>query len=621
VPDEVSKELGDFFTYIWGDTPGHIYLATLNQGTDFKQYMLPWPDKKAGIVKHVLAQSASGKDVYYSPALYKEKTRPTKDNVLGSHVNWVDFDHNAPTDWSVVEKVPEPTLVLQSSVAECQHVYWRSESLITDIEKLEDTNRALAYKLNADTSGWDADQLLRPPFTENYGWRNAEDRKKWYKNKPLPVTILRLSEDTRYSIDNFVNIGSAEQEYLHKIKLGDLPSLADTLALGNWSEDFYKQFKMTKEEAAASSPHKRSGALMKLAYYGAESGFSDEQIYVILDDADKRWDKYVKRSHAGREKVLKDTIARARAKHGYADPEDITFAGIIASADKPSVVEPRLVYDYTSFMEHAVDYNWYVKDLIAQQGFGYVTGLQSVGKTQFGVQLGITLAAGFDKFLIWDIPEGSVRKVLFLSLEMGMGPLQHIFKSIVPLYTKYERDIARNFHIAPLGQLLPADLDVGRAFVENLLTEHKPDVLFIDSLSAFSSQELTDEKSSKRLINFITKIRNKYGVAVYIVHHSRKKVAEQRVQTDMSDMYGNQFLFTQMDFAIHMRNLGPPRLVVVDCFKNRLAEEWPSFNIKRTNNLQYELEDANVGTTRKHQPTEQDSSSRGKPATGGFLSL
>ena len=33
---------------------------------------------------------------------------------------------------------------------------------------LEDRNRAIAYVMHADTSGWDADQILRPIRTTNH---------------------------------------------------------------------------------------------------------------------------------------------------------------------------------------------------------------------------------------------------------------------------------------------------------------------------------------------------------------------------------------------------------------------------------------------------------------------
>src|SRR5690606_37615681 len=139
------------------------------------------------------------------------------------------------------------------------------------------------------------------------------------------------------------------------------------LALGKWTEDFLRVFKMDKEEAAASSPHKRSGALMSLAYFGAENGMSDEQIYSVLDNADRRWEKYTTRSKAGRHKVFLDTIARARAKHGYLSVDDLTFAGLLSGADE-ATSNPKIVYTFEELLQLEINLAWTVKGLLHREG-------------------------------------------------------------------------------------------------------------------------------------------------------------------------------------------------------------------------------------------------------------
>src|SRR5690606_29582506 len=116
------------------------------------------------VVRHILKNSALGYNVFYSPALYRA-TKPIKENVMGSWFLWVDFDGNAPLSWEELESdisIPKPSLIIQSSLPTHQHCYWQLDEFLTDIETLEDRNRALAYHLKADTSGWDADQILRP---------------------------------------------------------------------------------------------------------------------------------------------------------------------------------------------------------------------------------------------------------------------------------------------------------------------------------------------------------------------------------------------------------------------------------------------------------------------------
>jgi len=161
--DEQVEELIRFLEYIWGDESGFVYLPVHHKPfgpRDWEKRFFSWPRAKDNIVKHILKYSAIGDNIFYAPALFKQ-ARPLKEDVKLSRVLYVDFDGNAPTSWPYNE-VPEPTLRVQSSIEGHEHCYWLLDKPITNVETLEDRNRALAYQLGADTSGWDADQILRP---------------------------------------------------------------------------------------------------------------------------------------------------------------------------------------------------------------------------------------------------------------------------------------------------------------------------------------------------------------------------------------------------------------------------------------------------------------------------
>lgn len=163
--DPTSEELGAFFDYIWHDTQAYVYLPVEFEGK-WTSFMFSWPRQRGAVIRHTLKWSAIKANVFYSPALYKV-ARPLKKDVLGSWVLWVDFDGNAPETWQGVG-VPEPLLRVQSSIPRHEHCYWPLDEFLTDVSMLEDRNRAIAYTLSADTSGWDADQILRPIHTTNH---------------------------------------------------------------------------------------------------------------------------------------------------------------------------------------------------------------------------------------------------------------------------------------------------------------------------------------------------------------------------------------------------------------------------------------------------------------------
>lgn len=175
--DFASEELSDFYHYLWHEDKAFVYLPYKQPDGSWiaEDAFFLWPKMEAAVIRHTLQHAAIGDDVYHAPALFK-RARPVKENVLGSYFLWADMDGNAPPSWPIMQNdeilIPKPSLIVQSSLPGHEHAYWELNTFLSDISVLEDRNRAIAYALNADTSGWDADQVLRPPHTRN-NKRNA----------------------------------------------------------------------------------------------------------------------------------------------------------------------------------------------------------------------------------------------------------------------------------------------------------------------------------------------------------------------------------------------------------------------------------------------------------------
>lgn len=161
--DDVVDELMGFFEWMWETEHGFVYLPTELNGR-WRKRMYIWPKQKRAVVRAVLESEATGANTFFAPALFSAAS-PLQKDVKGSHVLWIDFDGNAPEE--LPDEVPEPQLKVQSSLPGHEHWYWKLDEFITDVKTIEAHNRALAYQLGADTSGWDADQLLRPIHTTN----------------------------------------------------------------------------------------------------------------------------------------------------------------------------------------------------------------------------------------------------------------------------------------------------------------------------------------------------------------------------------------------------------------------------------------------------------------------
>ena len=577
---EIPQEgLSSFFDFVWGsENEGYVYLPTKDRDDSWHKVMFPWPVGKNAVINHVLESTAASKDVYFSPALFST-TKPIKENFLGSHVLWADFDGSAPEDWTPETPssqgeaarppaVPAPSLRIQSSTEDHQHVYWHLDEFCTDINFIEEKNRAIAYTLGADTSGWDANQVLRPPHTTNY-------------KHDIPVVVAEEREE-HYPRTRFDFLKAAKQLVSETLSIDALVPVEDILANYPWDKETYALFTNNNQPDGY-----RSTALMAIGYFGAEQGMTDEEIFSLLVDADNRWGKFVKRSD--RVKRLSDIVNRARQKHPVPITSE-TFAGLLGTTSTDKIeVDVRYVYGFEDFLNADFRVEWTVDKLIERTGLGLVTAAPGVGKTQISIQFGIHMALGRD-FLRWK-PLGR-SKVLYLSLEMGKASSKLFLDTISKSYTPEEIQILqRNFQIAPLGESIPLDRPEGKKFMESVLEEYKPNVVIIDSLGKLTGGELSDDTTMRKFFSYIARLRNKFECAFLIIHHNRKGTSDNKKPRNLEDVFGSQYITSEPDFVVSLwRESGRGNTIEVRELKNRLATQREPFEIERVEHLAFNYE-------------------------------
>lgn len=531
-----AAEIGEFLDQVWKDTKGWVYLP-LKTPQGFKKFMIPWPAKREAVINHILKYSAlSGYEVFYSPALYS-KNRPVQENVLGSWVAWADFDGNAPEKWPA-EVAPVPTIEIQSSVAGKKHVYWALAEF-TPAKAVQEINRSIAYALQADLSGWDANQFLRPPFTVN----------RKYK-KPLPVSIVKNRMERVYAKSDFDGLPTPKEAIRASVDVQELPDVLEVLAEAKWDEELLELFRTSGDDMVHQG-RDRSAGLQRIAYEGAEHGWSDEQIMSVLLDVDERWGKYVGRP--SREKILLDLINRARVKVGYNSESELLdlaarFRGT-QEVEGPS--DEKVLYSVKELAHMEGIKDWIVEGMLTPRGIGHFTGRAGVGKTQLAMQLAADLAIGRDTFLDRKL-SGKRHRVLVLSLEMNQYQLPHMMK---PLYERYPGLPEDSLKVFAVGEMLPLESEAGQAYLEALLEEFKPDVVIADSLSFMASADLTSDTDMKALFSYLSLARNKHDFGMIIIHHHRKKAndAQSKKQADtLHDVYGSYIITSTVDFVLNL---------------------------------------------------------------------
>lgn len=584
--DNPVEGLSQFFHSIWSDVNGFVYLPTLDRKTgEWRRVFFEWPTHEKSIIQHVLASTAKGLESYYSPAIYKSHKSAAKENILGTSVLWAEFDGDAPEQWDGHNQpgdpgealsgapspqnghLPTPSVRVQSSADGHEHVYWKLDEFCTDIQWLEDKNRSITYSLRSDTSGWDATQILRPPYTVNY-------------KRNLPVTVIS-NETEKYPTQFFEFLKPPMLLVSETIELGELPTIESIIAKYPWDEEHFKLFRDPQIEEG-----KRSHALMRIGYFCAEVGMSDTEAYAILLNADDRWGKYKGRND--RKRRLLDIINRARQKHPK-PLRDLTFGGLLGAPPNPEeVTEGRsLVYGFNDFLASEITVEWAIEGLVEKGGFGMVAAMPGVGKTQFSVQAAIACALG-RPFLHWTVPKPM--KMVLLSLEMSHISLKYFMQQIAQEYNEEDRALLQeNLIIIPLGEPIAFDKDAGIQFLFTILDDIKPEGIIVDSIGKLTMNEL-NEATAKTLNARFHMIRGRYNAFMWFIHHNRKASENNKKPTDLSDVYGNQYLTAEMTSVIILwRDTKGENEIEVIPVKMRLSKEMKAFKVIRNENLQFDL--------------------------------
>ena len=384
---------------------------------------------------------------------------------------------------------------------------------------------------------------------------------------------------SRYSLEDFAHVPSARKIVSTDLVFGELPSLEDVRTLAKWTPELADKFNRDAKYFSGPPKKDRSAAMSELAHLGAEMGWQDDQIAAILYDADDRWGKYKHRRD--RDRRLTDFVNRARQKHGYNSLENVDLTKLISSANQtaPVMGESKLVYGYQDFVDAEFKIEWVLDGLLAQGGFGLIAGYPGTGKTQLSIALGAHMALGEKKFLTWNNVAGN-KKVLFLSLEMSAAPLNHFMATIGEGYED-KNTLNRNFLVAPFGTPINLDTPEGQIFFDQIMNDHMPDILVIDSLQKISSKELTDEQGVKNLIHYLATVRAKYSCAMVMIHHNRKKANDgQKKGVELSDVYGSTYITTDVDFVLSLKVI-EGNLLQIDTLKNRLGPTFEPFTITR----------------------------------------
>lgn len=516
----MKEELARFLSDIWG-TGGKVFLA-YKKSYNPPKFEVPraknWPEDSEKIIDFILMVSAKKKDIYFAPAIYKEDAQSKESiNTLYMNCLWVDFDGNVKEGLSLLAAhgLPAPTYRVQTSGEGHEHWYWILNEPLPASE-FELVNQRLTYALHADKSGWDAAQVLRPPFTSNY---------KPEYNKPMAVDIVQYTAEL-HSIEVFSKLpavnASIRESIGTAVDKNSLPSIDTILASYKWDAKHLDIFKNPVDIKGT-----RDQSIMRLAYFCAEVGMTDDAMYVIIDDLTTRLNKFVGRHD--RERRLAEIINNARQKHPYG-----------ASSEEQVEEDIQQVFTMNELLNAEFKLDWLVEGLLPSRTINFISAESGIGKSRFSLQFMEALATA-GEFLEWKVPRRI--KTMYLSLEMDRYMLKHFGEQLShnKLYSEEDNE---NLIMVPVGNPISLVSEEGTRYIEYLLKTYNPEVLMIDALGSLTFDDI-DGKEAKNIMTILKGFIRDYDTTFFIIHHNRKgDKAGTRTPPVLGDVYGNQYIVT-----------------------------------------------------------------------------
>lgn len=544
--------LGDFYDFLYEDRPGLVYSMLKEHrelgGPSVKRHWFQWPEQRTELINFTLL-SRSRADVYVAPALFSAR-ESDKQHVIGTNVVWVELD-DAP---KTMENVPPPTCRVASGGEGHEHWYWKVDRVLNS-DQLDMVNKALTYHLEADHTGWDSAQILRPPAT--------------YNHKRKRATHLIDKSGVVLGLDLFAKVPNPPPPAPPVESVGAIPPVHEVMARFEFKQTVLDLFNLS--EPAAGS---RSDALMALGYHCAEMGMAPEEMLSVVMNADDRWGKFVGRED--RLQRLMELISVAKAKYPQAQPQLA-----VANAGLP-LLQPM---GFRTLLHTEVNLEWQWDGLLQRGGYFLLTGPSGVGKTQLSLDTAGHMCLGYDYLGRATRPS----RIGFFSLEMGLVDLKYFLMQMQHGFTLAEQDILEeNLQFFPLGEPLYMTSPAVRSQMDQLVGDLKLDGIMVDSLGSATDEAVSDE-NFKKFFHWNDTLRQKHDVFTWYVHHHRKANGDNRKPNKLSDVYGSQYITSYATSVACLWPMDMPNIIEFRELKKRLAPKSPPFLITRDEKLHFKV--------------------------------
>lgn len=214
------------------------------------------------------------------------------------------------------------------------------------------------------------------------------------------------------------------------------------------------------------------------------------------------------------------------------------------------------------------EHDWIIPGLLERTDRVILTGGEGSGKSTFGRQVGVSAAAGIHPFTFEDIPP---IKVMIVDLENSEPQMR---RELRPLTLKVRGRLdPANLYIKVRIEGLNLHSQADQVWLEQLVSDEKPDLLITGPIYKMGSGDPTEEKFAKPIADYFDKLRARYGVALWIEAHSAKAAAGGKRPIEP---YGASLWLRWPEFGVNISKEGD----LAHWRGQREAREWPTVMLR-----------------------------------------
>ncbi len=548
--------------HVYGERQGYLAAFTglrvspAAKLSNIVERFFAYPDQADKAARWLTLQSRGGRETYVCAHLLTTDSR-TKAAAAPLLALYVDGDGAPPP-----EQFP-PTAIVTSSEGR-EQFYWRLSRAV-EPSVGEDLNRRLAYMMNADKSGWDLTQLLRPPGTANHKYPDG------------PVVRLVEIRDGAFDPDELARL---LPEVPRPAPIAAQVHPEPPIALYRHHRDVWDGLCPVLRPDGRQID--RSASLVKVAGVLAQQGLAQHVIVDALAERDAAlgWNKYSGRDDAlARYEQIAEVVTRELPK--YTERERQTETA-------PSRFR---LHTRAEFL-NTPDPTWLVDGLVPQPGAGLLYSPSGLGKSFVALDLACSVATG----LRWLGHATTRGDAIYVAAEGQAG-----FKKRLQAWEDaHGVEANRLFWITDAPQFMAAE-DVKAVLAEMMLAGVAPALIVIDTLSR--TLVGGDENSAKDVglyLSSMETLKAATGAAIWVIHHTGHN-AQDRPR-------GSSTIMPAVDTLVALSGDKETRQLTLTCEKQKDAAEFAPIHVRlvlHEDSLVVELNDSRDPKTGLSAPAQE----------------